>query len=96
MRETAVERRLIQKVKQANGICIKIWPVVRGLPDRLVLLPRGRLFLIETKAPDGALRPAQQVFKDRAEAIGVPVAVLYSTREVDAWVEARVREGEES
>jgi hypothetical protein len=87
MKETAVEKRLIKRVKDAGGVCMKVMPVVAGYPDRLVLLPVGRLFLIETKAPDGKLRPLQRVFKDRAEAIGVPVAVLSSTREVDAWSE---------
>jgi len=87
VRETAVERRLIKKVKEAGGVCMKVMPVVRGYPDRLVLLPVGRLFLVETKAPDGALRPDQRVFIDRAAAIGVEVAVLYTTRQVDEWVE---------
>jgi len=87
MRETSVEKRLIQQVKRVGGICMKVMPVVAGYPDRLVLLPGGRLYLIETKAPNGALRPAQQVFRRKAEAIGVPVAVLYTTKQVDAWIE---------
>jgi hypothetical protein len=86
MRETAVEKRLIKKVKEAGGACMKIMPVVAGYPDRLVLLPGGRLFLVETKAPKGALRPAQVVFIARAEAMGIPVAVLYTSNEVDNWV----------
>lgn len=87
MRETSVEKRLIKQVKKAGGICIKIMPIVAGLPDRLVLLPGGRLFLVETKAPGGRLRPMQRVFRERAGAIGVPVAVLSTTGQVDRWVE---------
>ena len=90
MRESSVERRLKKRVQDAGGICMKIMPVVRGYPDRLILLPGGRLFLVETKAPTGALRAAQKVFRQRAEAIGVPVDVLYSTHEVDSWVDARI------
>jgi hypothetical protein len=66
---------------------MKVMPVVAGYPDRLVLLPGGRLFLCETKAdPKKGLRPAQRVFKERAAAIGVEVYVLHSTEEVDAWI----------
>lgn len=92
MRETAVEKRLMLKVRKAGGICMKVMPVVAGYPDRLVLLPGGRLFLIETKAPRGRLEPIQRVFIQRAKAIGVEVAVLYDSAQVDAWVADRMAE----
>lgn len=92
VQETAVEGHLIKRVKGAGGICMKIMPIVAGYPDRLVLLPGGRLFLVETKAPKGVLRPVQRVFKTRAEAIGVPVAVLYTSAQVDTWMDARLKE----
>lgn len=90
MKETAVEKRLIKRVKDAGGVCMKVMPVVAGYPDRLVLLPGGRLYLIETKAPNGRLRPMQEVFISRAEKIGVPVAVLYTTAMVNEWADAHI------
>lgn len=93
MRETAVERRLIKQVREAGGICMKVMPIVAGYPDRLVLLPGNRLYLVETKAPGGRLRPMQRVFQERAEAIGVPVAVLYNKEQVDEWVTAHAGDG---
>jgi hypothetical protein len=93
VKETAVERRLIEKVQGAGGICMKIMPVLGGYPDRLVLLPVGRIFLIETKRPGvTSLRPLQEVFRARAERIGVPVAVLNTSAAVDEWVDARLAE----
>jgi hypothetical protein len=92
--ETAVERRLKKRVEDARGICMKIWPVVRGYPDRLVLLPRGRFYFVETKAPKGELRPDQRAFIKKCAAIGIPVAVLYTTEQVNEWVDAHTREGE--
>jgi rRNA maturation protein Rpf1 len=67
MKETAVERRLIKRVKDAGGRCMKILPVERGFPDRLVLI-------------------------DRAAKMGIKVYVLYSTEQVNEWVDARLAE----
>lgn len=88
MRESSVERRLIKEVNAAGGLCYKVMPVTAGLPDRMVILPGGRIFLIETKAPGGRLRPAQRVVHARMADRGVEVVVLSSTEEVADWVEA--------
>jgi hypothetical protein len=94
VKETAVEKRLVQRANKAGGMCWKIMPVVAGYPDRLVLLPGGRLFLVETKAPDGALRAKQKYFIARCAAIGIEVAVLYTTRQVDDWIDGKMGPGE--
>jgi hypothetical protein len=86
MRETAVERRLSMLVQRAGGKSVKIMPVVAGTPDRLIILPPGRMYLIETKAPNGVLRPAQRVWHARALEMGVVVELLWNTKQVDEWV----------
>lgn len=43
---------------------------------------------VETKAPGGRLRPDQIVMHKRLAQRGVPVAVLSSTDEVDAWLDS--------
>lgn len=50
MSESAIEGRLKRAVKAAGGKCIKL-PAIwyRGIPDRLVLLPGGRIWFIELK-----------------------------------------------
>lgn len=48
--EARVEERLRKSVEDVGGKCIKLpahW--YRGIPDRLVLLPGGRIFFIELK-----------------------------------------------
>ena len=86
MRETSVEAALIKGVKEKGGMCIKILPIVAGLPDRLVVLPMGHFHFVETKAPTGRLRPVQVAMIARLEKIGAPVAVLTTTGEVRAWL----------
>ena len=52
MRESRIERRLASAVKTQGGLCLKfISPGWDGAPDRLTLLPRGRMAFVELKAP---------------------------------------------
>ena len=61
MREKTVEQKLVKAVKAAGGICPK-WtaPGFDGLPDRIVLLPGGRMGFVEVKAPGKKARPLQE------------------------------------
>lgn len=72
-----------------RGKCIKLAPIERGTPDRLVLLPGGRSELVELKTDHGQLEPAQRVWHARARLLGHDVTVLYGQVGVDAWVAAR-------
>lgn len=87
MKESTVEEHLIDGVRARRGLCIKFLPSVAGVPDRIVFLPVGRIYLAELKAPDGRLRPDQRIMHKRLAERGVPVAVLSSKEEVDAWLD---------
>jgi hypothetical protein len=84
--ESAVERHFIAAVRRIGGMTYKIAPVDAGIPDRLVLLPGGRLFLVELKTETGRLRPIQRVWHERAAELGTHVVVLHGTAEVEEWV----------
>lgn len=90
MLERTVEAHLVKRVKALGGQCIKLVPASHaGLPDRLVLLPRGRVFFVETKRPkDGQVRPVQRVMHSRLRDVGQTVVVLSSTTEVDQWLDS--------
>jgi hypothetical protein len=71
MREKNVEANLVKAVKNMGGLAPKfISPGLDGVPDRLVLLPGGRLAFIELKAPGKELRPLQVRRKRQLEALG--------------------------
>lgn len=88
MKEVTVEEHLIDGVRARRGLCIKFLPSVAGVPDRIVFLPTGRIYLAELKAPGGRLRPDQRIMHKRLAERGVPVAVLSSKEEVDAWLDS--------
>lgn len=86
-RERVVEAYFNKKVKDLGGISVKILPATAGVPDRLVLLPGGRLFLVELKrTKGGSLRPIQRVFHAKALARGYRIPVLSGKEEVDQWL----------
>jgi len=53
-----------------------------GLPDRLVLLPGGRLAFVELKAPGKRLRPLQEKRKRQLEALGFWVYCIDSPEQI--------------
>ena len=74
MREREVERRLVTAVKKLGGLAHKFTsPGLDGVPDRLVLLPDGRLAFVEVKAPGQKMRPLQLLRKRQLEELGFRV-----------------------
>ena len=74
MREREVERRLVTAVKKRGGLDPKFTsPGLDGVPDRLVLLPDGRLAFVEVKAPGQKMRPLQLLRKRQLEELGFRV-----------------------
>ena len=86
MRESTIEAYLRHSVIRLGGTAPKLAPTVAGLPDRLVLLPGGRMYLVELKSPTGVLRPAQRVWHARAAELGTQVHVLRSKQDVDSFL----------
>lgn len=76
--------------EKLGGVSAKFIPdYARGFPDRLVLLPHGELFWVETKRPvGGVLAAAQLVQHERLRRLGQRVMVCRSKEEVDALLQS--------
>ncbi|ECC1562044.1 TPA: VRR-NUC domain-containing protein [Salmonella enterica] len=78
-RENLIEKHLVAEVKKAGGVAYKfISPGHRSVPDRIVLLPGGRIVFVECKAPGKPPRADQQREHERLRALGFSVVVLAS------------------
>ena len=77
MREKDIEGKLAKAVKEKGGMCPKlVCPGFDGMPDRLVLLPGGRIAFVEVKAPGRKPRPLQEKRHKQLRELGFPVYVL--------------------
>lgn len=59
--EKDIERKLREQVEARGGKCLKwVCPGWSGVPDRIVLMPGGRIYFVETKRPKGGVLSALQ------------------------------------
>jgi len=77
VKEKILERRLVLAVKKAGGVCPKfISPGLDGMPDRLILLPGGRIAFAEVKRHGEKPRPLQAARHGVLRRLGFAVYVL--------------------
>jgi len=77
MRENTIEQKLIRAVKDMGGIAPKlVCPGYDGMPDRIVLLPGGRMAFVEVKSPGKVPRPLQRARHGLLRWLGFKVYVL--------------------
>lgn len=83
-----MEETLRDEVKARGGWAIKFLPSVSGLPDRIVLLPGGRIYFVETKSPTGTVKVHQTIVHGRLSRLGFPVLVLSTPDAVKDWAKS--------
>jgi hypothetical protein len=89
MRESLIEQKLVQTVKKSGGIAPKfVSPGYDGMPDRIVLLPHGKIGFVEVKAPGKKPRPLQASRRRLLSALGFKVYVLDSTEQIGGILNA--------
>ena len=77
MREKQIEHTLVMAVKAAGGMCPKlVSPGTDGMPDRMILLPKGHIGFVEVKAPGKKPRPLQERGHKQLRHLGFQVFIL--------------------
>ena len=91
IRETEVEKYLIEQVELHGGMCEKFTsPGKKGVPDRIVIWPAygfARIHFIELKAPLGELEDWQIRDHERRRRFGAYVQVIWTKSQIDIYVE---------
>lgn len=87
MREQRIEQTLRIKVKAIGGLALKfVSPGVVGVPDRIVLLPDGRIYFVELKAPGKKPSPKQVKMAQILASLGHQVRVIDSMESVKEFI----------
>lgn len=89
MREKGIEQKLVIEVKRRGGICPKFTsPSFDGMPDRLVLLPYGKVGFVEVKTPGKQPRPLQLARINLIRGLGFHVFVLDEEEQIGGILDA--------
>ena len=84
VKEATIELILVNMVEARGGICLKITtPGRRGCPDRVAILPGGRVIWVEVKRPRGGrISPHQREYIRRFNVLGVEVAIVKTEADI--------------
>jgi len=95
MKESTVEQKLVKGVKALGGRAYKfVSPGNNGVPDRLVILPGGRVVFVELKTERGRLSPVQSFQIGVMGRLGCEVQVLYGAEDVIRFLDLCGKEGD--
>ncbi|KOF56632.1 MULTISPECIES: VRR-NUC domain-containing protein [Clostridium] len=87
MLESVIERKLKKQIELIGGKAFKfVSPGVSGVPDRIVLLPHGRIVFVELKAPGKKRRKLQEYRAKELQALGFRVECIDSINGVENFV----------
>ena len=90
--EKEIERKLIDVVKRRGGLCLKwVCPGWAGVPDRIVLLPGGRVKFVELKRPKGGrLSERQRWWLNKLGGLGFECWVIWDPADLARFEAAQL------
>ena len=87
MREKTIEQKLVAAAKAAGGMAPKfVSPGFDGMPDRIIILPGGRIGFVEVKAPGKKPRPLQVTRHKKLRSLGFPVYVIDDPEQIQDMI----------
>lgn len=93
MREKIIEEYLRDEVKAQGGRAYKFTsPGNDGVPDRLVLLPEGKVAFVELKAPGKQPTKLQKLQQKRIRDLGFEVLNIDSKAGVDEFIRGMIKQ----
>ena len=87
MNEKLIERKLRDGVKKLGGLAVKFHAIsYTGFPDRIVLMPGGRIWFAEIKSTGKKPTPIQEVCISQLRSLGFTVFVIDSQEQLDEFL----------
>ena len=88
MKEKDIENYLRTQVKKLGGIAYKfISPGNVGVPDRIIIMPNGKIYFVELKTDKGKLTELQNRQINMIKSLGQEVVVVYGKSGADEFIE---------
>ena len=96
MKESQIERRLVEGVKRLGGMCLKfVSPGTLGVPDRIIITAKGRVIFVELKTETGRLAKIQRYVIGEMRKRGADARVVKGIDEVKELL-AEIEGGDEA
>lgn len=91
--ERDIERALVGMVKRQGGLCMKwVCPGWSGVPDRIILLPGGRIMFVELKRPKGGeVAKLQEWWGRKLRGLGFRCVIVKSKTDINL-LEMQIKE----
>lgn len=86
-RERDIEKWLREKIQQLGGVAMKFTsPGNDGVPDRIAILPGGRVWFVELKREGEKPTAVQKWQLEQLRKMGCNVALIIGKQEARAWI----------
>jgi hypothetical protein len=88
MLEKDIEHKLVMEVKRVGGLALKFTsPGMVGVPDRIILMPNGKIAFAELKAPGKKPRAIQVKRINQIRQLGFKVYVIDNTQMIGGVID---------
>ena len=75
--EKLIEKKLREQIKKMGGLALKLESLhFTGLPDRMILMPKGKIYFVETKSTGDKPRKRQLLVHGQLRGLGFSVDVI--------------------
>ena len=86
--EKYLEKKLREEVRKSGGLAIKFTsPYFTGMPDRLVLMPKGKIWFVEVKSTGKKLKDIQEAQAKKLQELGFNSRLVDSKAALDSFIE---------
>ena len=85
--EKPLEARIKREVEKQGGLCIKLFSQwFTGLPDRMILMPAGRIYFVEMKSTGRNPSGRQKIVFETFQRLGFTVHVIDTDELIDNFI----------